>query len=177
MHMKTYFKTAVLIAIAFAISFSSDAQDRKEERRARKEQRKIENAIRDSLRKVAADEELIDLGYGSVKKKDLTMSVSKVNVTDQAIGGYHDIGQFLRGKVPGLVVTKSGEGYKYKIRGTNTINGSTDPLFVVDGVVVDDISRISPNDVAHVEVLKDASSTAIYGSNGANGVILITLKK
>ncbi len=175
--MNACFKTVALTAIIFTISFSSDAQDRKEERRARREQRKIENAVRDSLRKAAAEEELIDLGYGAVKKKDLTMSVSKLNVTDKAVGGYHDIGQFLRGKVPGLVVTKSGDGYKYKIRGTNTINGSTDPLFVVDGVVVDDISRISPNDVAHVEVLKDASSTAIYGSNGANGVILITLKK
>lgn len=175
--MKTYFKTAALIAIIFSISFSGDAQDRKEERRARREQRRIENAVRDSLRKAATDEELVGLGYGSVRRKDLTTPVSRVDATEKTVNGYSDIGQFLRGKVPGLIVTKTGDGYKFKIRGTNTINGPTDPLFVVDGVVVSDISRISPNDVAHVEVLKDASSTSMYGSNGANGVIVITLKK
>ena len=122
--MKTYIRTAVAVCLML-VSVSVLAQDRKAERRARREQRRIENAVRDSLRKVAADEEMINVGYGSVKKKDMTMSVSKVNVTEKGVSGYSDIGDYLRGKVPGLVVTKVGDEYKYKIRGTNTINGST----------------------------------------------------
>lgn len=168
----------VLIAAAMLmISVSCAAQDRKAERRARREARKIENAIRDSLRKVASDEEMINVGYGSVRKKDMTMSVSKVNVTEKGVSGYSDIGEYLRGKVPGLLVTKTGDGYKYKIRGTSTINGPTDPLFIVDGAVVSNISYLDPNRIASVEVLKDGSSTAMYGTQGANGVILITTRK
>ena len=174
--MKTYIRTAVAVCLML-VSDSVLAQDRKAERRARREQRRIENAVRDSLRKVAADEEMINVGYGSVKKKDMTMSVSKVNVTEKGVSGYSDIGDYLRGKVPGLVVTKVGDEYKYKIRGTNTINGSTDPLFVVDGATVNSISYLDPNNIASVEVLKDAASTSMYGSRGANGVILITTKK
>lgn len=167
--------TAALLLIALPLS--GEARDRKAERRARKEQRRIENAIRDSLRRSAAEEELIDLGYGKVKRKELTMSVSKVSLDEKAVSGYSDIGEYLMGKVPGLKVTKVGNGYKYIIRSTGTIYGDTDPLFVVDGMTVDDISYLNPNDIAHVEVLKDAASSAIYGSRGGNGVILITTRK
>lgn len=153
------------------------AQNRKEERRARREIRKIEIAVRDSLNRVAAEEELIDVGYGKVKRKHLTTAVSKVDIAEKAVSGYTDIGQFLMARVPGLTVTKTGNGYKYVIRSVNTIYGNTDPLFVVDGMTVDDISYLNPNDVDHVEILKDASSAAIYGTQGGNGVILITTKK
>lgn len=163
--------------VLLASSVSGEAQDRKAERRARKELRKIENAIRDSLRKAAAENELVDLGYGKIRRKDLTSSVSKVNLDEKSVSSYSDIGQFLRGRVPGLTVTKTADGYKYVIRSTNTIYGNTDPLFVVDGVVVNDISYLDPNNVAHVEVLKDAASASIYGTQGGNGVILITTKK
>lgn len=174
--MKSFLKLFFAAAMLLMIHSAADAQDKKTERLARREARRIENAIRDSLRKVMADEELIDLGYGKVKRKHLTTSVSKVNLDEKSVSGYSDIGQFLRGRVPGLVVTKTGGGYKYLIRGAGTIYGSTDPLFVVDGRTVDDISYLDPNEVAHVEVLKDASS-AIYGTRGSNGVILITTKK
>lgn len=174
--MKSFLKLFFAAAMLLMIHSAADAQDKKTERLARREARRIENAIRDSLRKVMADEELIDLGYGKVKRKHLTTSVSKVNLDEKSVSGYSDIGQFLMGRVPGLVVTKTGGGYKYLIRGAGTIYGSTDPLFVVDGRTVDDISYLDPNEVAHVEVLKDASS-AIYGTRGSNGVILITTKK
>lgn len=167
--------TAVLMLAL--LPFAGDARDRKAERRAKREHRRIENAIRDSLRRIAAEEELIDLGYGKVKRKELTMSVSKVNLDEKSVSGYSDIGEYLMGKVPGLKVTKVGNGYKYIIRSTGTIYGDTDPLFVVDGMTVDDISYLNPNDIAHVEVLKDAASASIYGSRGGNGVILITTKR
>lgn len=81
------------------------------------------------------------------------------------------------GKVPGLLVQKVGGTYKFVIRSTATIYGDTDPLFVVDGVRTDDISYLNPNDVDHVEVLKDAASASIYGTEGGNGVILITTRR
>ena len=167
----------LLAAALVALPLTADAQDKKAERRARKEQRKIENAIRDSLRRAAAENEVIDLGYGNLKKKDLAMSVSKVSLNEKSSTTFTDMGSYLAGKVPGLIVRKTGEGtYKYVIRSSRTIYGDTDPLFIVDGVAVDDISNIDPNEVEHVEVLKDAASASIYGTRGGNGVILITTR-
>ena len=80
------------------------------------------------------------------------------------------------GRVPGLSVYQEGDGYKYVIRGVSTLYGSSDPLFIVDGVETDNIDHISPRDVSSVEVLKDGSAS-IYGTRGANGVILITTKR
>ena len=168
----------LLTVVLMTLPFSVDAQDKKAERRARKEQRRIENAIRDSLRRVSAENELIDLGYGKVKKKDLAMSVSKVSLDEESEATFTDIGSYLAGNVPGLIVRKTGEGtYKFVIRSSRTIYGDTDPLFIVDGVAVDDISNIDPREVEHVEVLKDAASASIYGTQGGNGVILITTRK
>ena len=88
-----------------------------------------------------------------------------------------DIGEFLMGKVPGLVVTKTGSSYRLNVRGATTVSGvSVDPLVLLDGVEIDDIGVINPNDVASVEVLKDAAAAAVYGSRGACGVVLITTK-
>lgn len=160
-----------------ALPMTAMAQDKKAERRARREQRKIENAIRDSLMRQTADNDMVDLGYGKVRKKDLTTSVSKLKVNKKTAVAYSDIGEYLMGKVPGLLVQKVGGSYKFVIRSTATIYGDTDPLFVVDGVRTDDISYLNPSDVDHVEVLKDAASASIYGTEGGNGVILITTRK
>lgn len=174
--MKRFLKLA-LVAMIVALPMTAMAQDKKAERRARREQRKIENAIRDSLMRQTADNDMVDLGYGKVRKKDLTTSVSKLKVNKKTAVAYSDIGEYLMGKVPGLLVQKVGGSYKFVIRSTATIYGDTDPLFVVDGVRTDDISYLNPSDVDHVEVLKDAASASIYGTEGGNGVILITTRK
>ena len=152
------------------------AQSRKEKRKARKEQVRRENEITDSLKIVLFGEESVNVGYGKTKKKDIVTAVSSVDVK----GGSPitvDIGEFLMGKVPGLVVTKIGSSYRLNVRGAATVSGaSIDPLVLLDGVEIDDISVINPNDVASVEVLKDAAAAAVYGSRGACGVVLITTK-
>ena len=170
------FLVFLFTAALLALPFTGDAQDKKAERRARREQRRIEAAVRDSLRRAAAENELVDLGYGKVRRKDVTSSVSKVSVDEKTVTSYSDMGTYLMGRVPGLTVTKTGSGYRYSIRSSDTIYGNTEPLFVVDGVTVDDISYLNPSDVDHVEVLKDAASASIYGTQGGNGVILITTK-
>ena len=174
--MKRFLKLT-LVAMILALPMTAMAQDKKAERRARREQRKIENAIRDSLMRQTTDNDMVDLGYGKVRKKDLTTSVSKLKVNKKTAVTYSDIGEYLMGKVPGLLVQKVGGTYKFVIRSTATIYGDTDPLFVVDGVRTDDISYLNPNDVDHVEVLKDAASASIYGTEGGNGVILITTRR
>lgn len=171
------FLVFLFTAALLALPFTGDAQDKKAERRARREQRRIEAAVRDSLRRAAAENELVDLGYGKVRRKDVTSSVSKVSVDEKTVTSYSDMGTYLMGRVPGLTVTKTGNGYRYSIRSSDTIYGNTEPLFVVDGVTVDDISYLNPSDVDHVEVLKDAASASIYGTQGGNGVILITTKR
>ena len=167
----------LLTAALLALPFTGDAQDKKAERRARREQRRIEAAVKDSIRRAAAENDLVDLGYGKVRRKDVTSSVSKVSVDEKTVTSYSDMGSYLMGRVPGLTVTKTGNGYRYSIRSSDTIYGNTEPLFVVDGVTVDDISYLNPSDVDHVEVLKDAASASIYGTQGGNGVILITTKR
>lgn len=163
--------TAVLLLAVSFLSFADGPQSREE----RRERRRAERAYRDSLRMTMNEEDSINVGYGYTKKKNLTTSVSKVSVNQGDVAGYTDIAEYLQGRVPGLMVQKTGSGYKYIIRGINSINASTDPLFVVDGSVVNDISYLNPRDVRSVEVLKDASAS-IYGSRGACGVILITTK-
>ena len=116
-------------------------------------------------------EELLNTGYGHIRKKDNTASISKINVKRGS--GYSDIYEYIKGRVPGVVV----RGTSISIRGVNSINSGNDPLIIVDGVETGDISGIAPDSVESIEVLKDAASTAIYGFRGANGVILISLKK
>ena len=118
-------------------------------------------------------EDPVNVGYSTVDRKDLTTSVSVVKAEDSN-SPYRDIYEMIQGKCAGVDV----DGTKVTIRGVNSINSSTDPLFVVDGVPQSGgVSWISPNDVKSITVLKDAASCAIYGSQGANGVILIDLKK
>ena len=117
------------------------------------------------------------MGYGVKKKSDLTGSVASVDVEDLKKLGSLDPARNLQGKVSGVQITANsgapGSGSSIRVRGVGSFNASN-PLFVVDGYLTDDISNIAPNDIASMEVLKDASATAIYGSRGANGVILIT---
>ncbi len=129
---------------------------------------------------VEALEEVVVIGYGTMRKRDLTGSLTQVKAEDmQAITVPNPI-QALQGRVPGVVITTntgSPEGnFTIRVRGTNSIKGGNDPLYVVDGMPVSP-SSINSQDIESVEVLKDASATAIYGSRGANGVILITTKK
>jgi len=117
-------------------------------------------------------DEVIAIGYGTVKKSDLTGSVASVRSEDFGDRGGTGIGGLLQGKVPGVDVT----GGKIRVRGVTTIN-NTDPLFVIDGFVGGSMSTVHPNDIESIEILKDASATAIYGARGANGVILVSTKR
>lgn len=154
----------------------SAGNDKKAERMARREARRQERALYDSLRLKKLQDDSVNIGYGYVKKKNLTVSVSKVDVDDAQMVGYANIGEYLRGRVPGLHVMKVGSTYRYVVRGISSINSPTDPLFVVDGVEVMNIDHLNPSEIKTVEVLKDASAS-IYGSRGACGVILITTKR
>ncbi len=119
----------------------------------------------------SADDDMdIQIGYGTVKKKNLTTHVGYIDGQDNANSSYTNIYDMIRGKVPGVQVT----GNKITIRGVSSINLSSDPLLVVDGIVVNSIDNISPRQVKSITVLK-GSDSAIYGSRGANGVIMITL--
>lgn len=115
-------------------------------------------------------EQRIDVGYGTARRKDLTTDVGFIDGQDKINISYNTIYEMIQGKVPGVQVT----GNKITIRGINSINLSSDPLFVVDGIVVNSIDNISPRQVKSISVLK-GSDASIYGSRGAGGVILITL--
>ncbi len=121
--------------------------------------------------KFAADEETINIGYGEVKRKDLTMSVDKVKGIGDNQKVYTDIYDMLRGTIPGVRVN----GKNITIQGVGTFNGDSQPLFVLDGTIISTIDDIPPGSVKSIEVLKGAAAS-IYGSRGANGVILIRLK-
>lgn len=125
--------------------------------------------------------EVVVVGYGSQKKSDITGSVSSVPMKDIEKQPSSRIDQSLQGRVSGIVVQNTDASpnaqVSIRIRGSNSINGGNDPLVVVDGMQGGNLSIINPNDVASVEVLKDASATAIYGSRGANGVIIVTTKQ
>lgn len=125
-------------------------------------------------------EEVVVIGYGTVRKSDLTGSVSSVRGEDLTKVPAVSPMQALQGKVTGLQVTTGsgapGQSPIVRIRGTGTFNNAN-PIYVVDGVILDDVSFLNSGDIESVDVLKDASATAIYGSRGANGVILITTKK
>lgn len=128
-------------------------------------------------------DEVVVVGYGEVKRKDLTGAVSTVSVKDIQDIPVQRVDQMLQGRIAGAeIVSTSGEpgaGTSIRIRGTRSISATNEPLYVVDGVMdaVNSMNDINPADVESIQVLKDASSTAIYGSRGSNGVILITTKK
>lgn len=142
-------------------------------------------------------DEIVVIGYGTVRKSDLTGSVSQINVNDVKTARATTIDQALQGKAAGVQITqmsgKPGAETSIRIRGTSSINAGNEPLYVVDGILISSdggdlsvggtrgprispLSSINPNDIESIEILKDASSTAMYGSRGTNGVIIITTK-
>ncbi|MEI7503891.1 MAG: SusC/RagA family TonB-linked outer membrane protein, partial [Paludibacter sp.] len=125
-------------------------------------------------------DEVVVVGYGTVKKKDLTTSVSTVSTKDIAERPILSAASAIQGKAAGVtVVQPSGEpgaGMVVRVRGNTSITASNDPLYVVDGVPMTEINFLSPNDIESMQILKDASSAAIYGSRASNGVVLITTK-
>ncbi|MEP6724920.1 MAG: TonB-dependent receptor, partial [Bacteroidota bacterium] len=125
--------------------------------------------------------DVVVIGYGTARKSDLTGSVSVIKADKLIDKPVVNITQALEGKVAGVDVSVNnnapGAGAKVRVRGLGSINSSLDPLYVVDGVTGVDGNSINPGDIASVEVLKDASSTAIYGARGANGVVMITTKR
>ena len=126
-------------------------------------------------------DEVVVIGYGSMKKSDLTGAVVSANIKDFEKSPNSNILQSLQGTVPGLnigQVTAAGTTPDISIRGTNTLSGSKDVLIVLDGIIyTSSLSSINPNDIESVDVLKDASATAVYGAQAANGVLLITTKR
>lgn len=125
--------------------------------------------------------EVVVVGYGEIKKADLTGAVVSMQPKDIVRGNPVMAAKAIQGQVAGATVTKSsnkpGAGYNITIRGENTINNSTEPLVVIDGLMGGNLNNLNPNDIQSMDILKDASSTAIYGARGANGVIIVTTKK
>ena len=126
-------------------------------------------------------DEVVVIGYGAVKRKDLTTAVSTVGEDALANRPIVSAAQAIQGKAPGVAVQMPtgapGSGMTVRVRGTSSFNGSNEPLYVVDGVPVDNINFLSPSDIENMQILKDASSAAIYGSRGANGVVIISTKQ
>lgn len=126
-------------------------------------------------------DEVVVIGYGEVKRGDVTTAVSSVSAKELANRPIVSAGQAIQGKAAGVNVMSPngspGSAPQIRVRGTTSMNGSNDPLYVVDGVPVDNINFLSANDIENIQILKDASSAAIYGSRGANGVVLVTTKK
>lgn len=126
-------------------------------------------------------DEVVVIGYGSISRKDVTSSISTVKAKDLNVGAYTEPGQLLQGKVPGLVIVQNsdpnGGVNSITLRGASTLNNSSAPLYVVDGIPGVNLNLISPNDIESIDVLRDASATAIYGSKAANGVIMVTTKR
>lgn len=126
-------------------------------------------------------DEVVVVGYGTVKKSNLTSSVSKITDTALKERPFSTASEAFQGQLAGVQAQASnggipGEEMTIRIRGINTINGDSSPLYVIDGVPRDNMSDINPSDIATIQILKDASATAIYGSRGANGVVLIETK-
>lgn len=140
------------------------------------------NQVKISLKESAVMlNEVVAIGYGVAKKSSVTGAIAKIssdNITGRPIA---DVASAMQGQMAGVEVRTTsgapGSDITIRVRGAASVNADTDPLYVVDGVPVDNISSLNPNDIESIEVLKDASSSAIYGSRGSNGVIIITTKK
>ena len=124
-------------------------------------------------------DEAVVIGYGAVKKRDLTGAVASVKSEDITMNPGTNPMEALQGKVAGLDITResgqAGSGVKMQLRGNRSLTASGNPMFIIDGMP-GDYATLNPNDIESIEVLKDASSTAVYGSSGANGVVIITTK-
>lgn len=127
---------------------------------------------------VSTEEQLVVIGYGTQKKSEVTSATATVRSKDFVQGSVRNVGQLLQGKVAGLTInTPSGDGKtEIMLRGIGTLNSSVQPLILIDGIP-GDLNTVSPDDVESVDVLKDASAAAIYGTRGSNGVILVTTRR
>jgi TonB-linked SusC/RagA family outer membrane protein len=125
--------------------------------------------------------EVVVVGYGTQRRKEVTSAVATVNSEQFNKGNIGDVAQLLQGKVAGLSIARPGGnpngGFTIRLRGLSTLGANTAPLIVVDGQVGADINTVDPNDIASMDVLKDAASAAIYGTRGSSGVIIITTKR
>ena len=125
--------------------------------------------------------EVVVIGYGTQEKKEITSSVASVKASEFNKGNVNDPSQLLAGKVAGLQVVREGsnpnQGFNIRLRGLSTIGANSSPLIVIDGVIGASLNSVDPNDIAEMDVLKDGSAAAIYGTRGSAGVILITTKK
>lgn len=140
----------------------------------------------DNMKVVLEDEanmldEVVTIGYGSVKRKDVTTAVSSVSTADLDTRPIVSAVQGMQGKAAGLQISQAngqpGAAPTIRVRGTTSLNGSNNPLYVVDGVPVDNIDYLSADDIDNIQILKDASGAAIYGSRAANGVVIIGTKQ
>jgi TonB-dependent starch-binding outer membrane protein SusC len=129
---------------------------------------------------VTALSEVVVVGYGTQEKKEITSSVASVKAEDFNRGTVNNPAQLLQGKVAGLSIAAPGNdpngGFSIRLRGLASFGANTEPLIVIDGLIGGSLSTVDPNDIASIDVLKDASAAAIYGSRGGSGVILITTK-
>lgn len=129
---------------------------------------------------VTSLDEVVVVGYGTQEKKELTSAVTSVKEADFNRGTVNSPIQLLQGKVAGLNITRPGgdpnAGFNVRLRGVSTFGANAEPLVVIDGVIGGSLSTVDPNDIASIDVLKDASAAAIYGSRGGSGVILVTTK-
>lgn len=125
-------------------------------------------------------EEIVVVGYGTTKKRDLAGSVASIKSEDVKAGVISSPAEVLRGRAAGVYVHQAtfepGGGISVRVRGASSISSENEPLYVIDGIQCDNASNISPQDIESIEVLKDAASTSIYGARGANGVVIITTK-
>ncbi|MBW8682845.1 TonB-dependent receptor [Chitinophaga rhizophila] len=125
--------------------------------------------------------EMVVIGYGEQRKGRLTNAISSISAADFRDAPVNRLDQVLQGRAAGVQVTNAagspGGSVRIRIRGSNSINGSNEPLYVVDGFVGAEFFAINPDDIADIQILKDAAATAIYGSRGANGVVLVTTRK
>ena len=126
-------------------------------------------------------EEVVVIGYGSVKKKNVTSAIENIKSDVFEDRPIYNIGQALQGNAAGVSVIqnsgKPGQSLNVKIRGNNSISSGVNPLYVVDGIQTNDVSGINTDDIVDITILKDATSTAIYGINGSSGVVIITTKR
>lgn len=124
--------------------------------------------------------EVVVVGYGTQKKREITSAITRVDAEQFNKGNISDVSQLLQGKVAGLSISKPGgdpnAGFTMRLRGLSTLGANTSPLIVIDGQIGADINSVDPNDIASMDVLKDGSSAAIYGTRGSAGVIIITTK-
>ncbi|MEA3478790.1 MAG: SusC/RagA family TonB-linked outer membrane protein, partial [Bacteroidota bacterium] len=130
---------------------------------------------------IMALDEIVVIGYGTQKKKELTSAIANVKSEDFVKGNVNNPAQLLQGKVAGLSITRAGgnlnQGYTIRLRGMSTIGANTEPLVVIDGVIGGSLDNVDPNDIESIDVLKDGSAAAIYGTRGSSGVIIVTTKK